>query len=106
MTALDTFIFFIFFIKIIFIILVIIGKITLHKNNEVLYRNVMVLKDKFENIFLLSVSLLCMYVFFPRRKIPLTITFEMQLLFFVYGILVLIDLIVNSTFVQSKKNKS
>jgi len=106
MTALDIFVYFIFFIKIVFLILIIVGKVTLHKKNEATYEKVMKWKDKFENIFLLCVSLLCIYIFFPRRKIPLVISKETQFLLFVYGIVVLIELISDSAFVQKRKENN
>jgi uncharacterized membrane protein YgdD (TMEM256/DUF423 family) len=103
MDIIDAFVYFIFLIKIVFIILVIIGRIVVHKKNEALYEKIMEWKDKFEHIFLFCVSILCLYVFFPRKKVVLN--FEMQFLFFVYGIVVLIELFINSSFNKTNIKK-
>lgn len=49
-------------------------------------------KERLEFIFIIGVSLLLMFFFFPGRKIQMEPTFEMRFLFFVYGIIILINL--------------
>lgn len=49
-------------------------------------------KKRLEFVFIIGVSLLLMIFFFPWRKIQIDPTFEMRLLFFFYGIIILINL--------------
>ena len=49
-------------------------------------------KERLEFVFIIGVSLLLMIFFFPGRKIEMEPTFEMRFLFFVYGIMILINL--------------
>jgi hypothetical protein len=48
-------------------------------------------KERLEFVFIIGVSLLLMIFFFPGRKIQMEPTFEMRFLFFVYGIIILIN---------------
>ena len=48
-------------------------------------------KERCEFVFIIGVSLLLMIFFFPGRKIQMEPTFEMRFLFFVYGIIILIN---------------
>jgi len=48
-------------------------------------------KERLEFVFIIGVSLLLMIFFFPGRKIEMEPTFEMRFLFFVYGIIILIN---------------
>ena len=48
-------------------------------------------KERCEFVFIIGVSLLLMIFFFPGRKIHMEPTFEMRFLFFVYGIIILIN---------------
>jgi len=87
---LQAFVYFIFVVKLVFIVLVVIEHVALRTE---LYQSILVWKNAFENVFLACVSFLCLYVFFPYRKTPMTLTAEMQFLFFVYGIIVLYELL-------------
>jgi len=86
------FVYFIFFIKIVFLVLVIAGHFAIRQSNHMLYQSLLLWRDAFENMFLVCVSFLCLYVFNPYRKTPMTpLTTEMQLLFFLYGCIVLYE---------------
>ena len=87
------FITFLFIVKILFFVLALVhiylkrtGKEDSQMNETVLFW-----KDRCEFVFIIGVSLLLMIFFFPGRKIEMEPTFEMRFLFFVYGIIILIN---------------
>ena len=47
-------------------------------------------KDRIEFVFVLLMSILLIYVFFPRRQIPLQIDYEMRILFYLFGIILIL----------------
>ena len=87
------FVTFLFIVKILFVILALVhiylkqsGKEDSSANETVLFW-----KERCEFVFIIGVSLLLMFFFFPWRKIQMEPTFEMKFLFFVYGIIILIN---------------
>ena len=87
------FVTFLFIVKILFAILAVVhiylkraGKEDSSANETVVFW-----KERCEFVFIIGVSLLLMFFFFPWRKIHMEPTFEMKFLFFVYGIIILIN---------------
>jgi len=92
MTKLDVYVMFIFITKIIFIMLAVThiylkakGKAQSELDTKILFW-----KERIEFIFILLMSILLMYTFFPRRQIPVPIDYEMKLLFFLFGFILII----------------
>jgi hypothetical protein len=94
------FVTFLFIVKILFAILAIIHIYLKRtgKGDEYVKLNHFVefWKERCEFIFIIGVSLLLLYFFFPgrgwRRDSEIKTTFEMRFLFFVYGIIILVNL--------------
>ena len=91
--ALFYFVTFLFIVKILFAILAVVhiylkrtGKDDTKTDEFVTFW-----KERLEFVFIIGVSLLLMIFFFPGRKIQMEPTFEMRFLFFVYGIIILIN---------------
>lgn len=92
MKKLDMYITFIFIVKIVFLILAVThvylkakGKDKTELDNEILFW-----KERIEFVFVLLMSILLMYTFFPRRQIPIPIDYEMKVLFFLFGLILII----------------
>ena len=92
MNKLDMYITIIFIIKIVFIILAVThvylkakGKAQSELDTKILFW-----KERIEFVFVLLMSILLMYTFFPRRQIPIPIDYEMKLLFFLFGFILII----------------
>jgi len=92
--ALFYFVTFLFIVKILFAILAIthIYLKRTGKDDTKMDEFVSFWKERLEFVFIIGVSLLLMILFFPGRKIQMEPTFEMRFLFFVYGIIILINL--------------
>ena len=91
--ALFYFVAFLFIVKILFAILAIVHiyfKRTGKKDTQI-SETILFWKERLEFIFIIGVSLLLMIFFFPGRKIQMEPTFEMRFLFFVYGIIILVN---------------
>jgi hypothetical protein len=54
------------------------------------YEKKMYLKERIELVFKLCMSILLIYVFFPQRKVPIPIDFEMRLLFYLFGFVLIL----------------
>ena len=91
--ALFYFVTFLFIVKILFAILAIthIYFKRTGKDDTKMDEFVSFWKERLEFVFIIGVSLLLMIFFFPGRKIQMEPTFEMRFLFFVYGIIILIN---------------
>ena len=92
MKKLDMYVTFIFIVKIAFLILAVThvylkakGKEKTELDNKILFW-----KERIEFIFVLLMSILLMYTFFPRRQILIPIDYEMKLLFFLFGLILII----------------
>lgn len=92
MKKLDMYVTFIFIVKIVFLILAVThvylkakGKAHSELDNKILFW-----KERIEFVFVLLMSILLMYTFFPRRQIPIPIDYEMKLLFFLFGLILII----------------
>jgi len=92
MTKLDVYIMGIFIIKIVFIILAVthVYLKAKGKDNSELDNKILFWKERIEFIFIVLMSILLMYTFFPRRQIPIPIDYEMKLLFFLFGLILII----------------
>ena len=87
-STMDAFLFFIIFIKIAFICLAITNRyLTKHKtnNNPKLNATVLYWKEHTEFIFIVCMSLLLIYHFFPNKKNNKPISKETGILFFLFG---------------------
>ena len=75
MKKLDLYITFIFIIKIVFLILAVTHVYLKAKGkaNTELDTKILFWKEKIEFVFVLLMSILLMYTFFPRRQIPIPI---------------------------------
>jgi len=91
--ALFYFVTFLFIVKILFAILAILHIYLKRtgKDDSKMDEFVTFWKERCEFVFIIGVSLLLMIFFFPGRKIQMEPTFEMRFLFFVYGIIILIN---------------
>jgi hypothetical protein len=82
-----------FLFKIIFAILAILhlflkfkGKGDSETDKKILYW-----KDRVEFVFIALMSLMMIYLFYPRSTKPIIIDFETKLLLFIFGIIILIE---------------
>jgi hypothetical protein len=92
MKKLDMYVTFIFIVKIVFLGLS-IAHVYLKakgKNKSELDDKIIFWKDRIEFVFVLLMSILLMYTFFPRRQIPIPIDYEMKVLFFLFGVILII----------------
>lgn len=92
MELFDKYVMLVFLFKILFAILAILhlyfvfkGKANSEKDIKVEYW-----KDRVEFVFVALMSLMLLYLFYPRSTKPIIIDFETKLLLFVYGIIILI----------------
>ena len=108
MQKIDYFITFLLIVKVLFVLCA-LARVYLEHNkgekNEELIGKVEYWKDRFEFVFIAGMSLLLLYFFFPRNNKPLVTTFETRFLFFVYGIIVFINLDWKLFFSESKTFK-
>uniref|UniRef100_A0A6C0H9K5 Uncharacterized protein n=1 Tax=viral metagenome TaxID=1070528 RepID=A0A6C0H9K5_9ZZZZ len=88
------FVTFLFIVKILFAILAVVHIYLKRtgKEDSQIDQFISFWKERLEFVFIIGVSLLLMIFFFPGRKIEMEPTFEMRFLFFVYGIIILINL--------------
>lgn len=79
-------------VKVIFIIssLFIIGYKIKGKNDDPLALKISYWKERFEFIFIFNMSLILIYVFYPRRSKPLFVEKETRLLLFLYGVITIV----------------
>jgi len=54
------------------------------------YEEKIYLKERIELLFKFCMSVLLIYVFFPQRKVPIPIDFEMRILFYLFGFILLL----------------
>jgi heme/copper-type cytochrome/quinol oxidase subunit 2 len=90
----DYFILFILIIKLIYIILALIHlylKIKGRENNS-LDLKIVSYKDQLEIVFVISMSILLLYLFYPKHINPPEIDTQSRLLLFLYGIIILFTL--------------
>ena len=99
MNILTNYIRFIVIIKFVFVyfaITALITKFQIKKNPsnkhqlEKQYNDKIYIKERLEIIFKFCMSVLLIYVFFPQRKVPIPIDFEMRLLFYLFGFILLL----------------
>ena len=104
MNSYDLFIAFIFLIKIIFVICAIWHAILVERNkaNTKLAKKLVYWKERCEFIFIVSMSILCIYLFFPLWTKTVPINHETRVLLFIFGIIILITSDWGLFFKQSK----
>jgi hypothetical protein len=92
MKKLDMYITFIFIVKIVFFILAVthIYLKVKGKDNTELDNKILFWKDRIEFIFILLMSMLLIYTFFPQRRIPIPIDYEMRILFYLFGFILIL----------------
>jgi len=93
-TSYNYFITFVFTIKVLFIILAIIHYYLVHKGKEntEFAKNVIYWKERCHFIFITSMSMLTIVLFRPFNSVkPIVVDGETRFLFFVFGIIALID---------------
>lgn len=111
MNILTNYVRFIILIKVLFLYFSITAFMIKHKlkknptNNQLEkeYEKKMYLKERIELVFKLCMSILLIYVFFPRRKVPIPIDFEMRVLLCAFGFVLILTapwktILANSTF--------
>lgn len=88
----DYFIIFIFFIKLIYLILLLYSFVLIIKNenNTKKYNDVIESKKIFEFIFIISMSILLIYVFHPFKNY-FRINNNIKILLFVYGLIIILN---------------
>lgn len=84
-----TSIYFIICLKIVFIILAISHKYFVYKNNVALSDKTYYWKERCEFVFVSSMAILIIYLFYPKRRIT-SIDYDTKLLLFMFGIVLLI----------------
>jgi len=92
MEGFDKYVTFVFFFKILFAILALLhlyftvkGKANSEKDKKVEYW-----KERVEFVFIVLMSFMLMYLFYPRSTKPIIIDYETKLLLFIFGIIILI----------------
>jgi uncharacterized BrkB/YihY/UPF0761 family membrane protein len=92
MNGFDKYVTLVFLFKIIFAILAIshlylktIGKAGSKKDKKIVYW-----EERVEFVFIFLMSLMLMYLFYPRSTKPIIIDYETKLLLFVFGIITII----------------
>lgn len=92
MERFDKYVIFVFFFKILFVILAVlhIYFIVKGKTNSKTDKKIVFWKERVEFIFIFLMSIMLMYMFYPRSTKPIIIDFETKLLLFVFGIITLI----------------
>jgi uncharacterized BrkB/YihY/UPF0761 family membrane protein len=92
MEGFNKYVTFVFFFKILFVILAVLhlyytikGKADSEKDKKIVFW-----KERIEFVFIFLMSLMLMYLFYPRSTKPIIIDFETKLLLFVFGIIILI----------------
>ena len=92
MKKLNMYVTFIFIVKIVFLILAVAhmylkvkGKARTALDNKIQFW-----KERIEFVFVFLMSILLMYTFFPRRQILTPIDYEMKVLFFLFGLILII----------------
>ena len=93
MERFDKYVIFVFFFKILFVILAVlhIYFIVKVKTNYKTYKKIVFWKERVEFIFIFLMSIMLMYMFYPRSTKPIIIDFETKLLLFIFGIIILIE---------------
>jgi hypothetical protein len=92
MRKLDMYVTFIFIVKIVFFILAVahIYLTVKGKDNTELDNKIIFWKERIEFVFIVLMSILLMYTFFPRRQIPIPIDYEMRILFYLFGFILIL----------------
>lgn len=92
MKKMDMYVTFIFIVKLAFLILSVVhiylkvkGKGKSESDNKILFW-----KERVEFVFVFLMSILLIYTFFPRRQILIPIDYEMRVLFFLFGFILIL----------------
>ena len=93
MERFDKYVIFVFFFKILFAILAVlhIYFIVKGKTDSKTDKKIVFWKERVEFIFIFLMSIMLMYMFYPRSTKPIIIDFETKLLLFIFGIIILIE---------------
>ena len=98
MDLLNIYVILIFIVKLIFLyylLAVAVLKAKLKKNNSSEnmkeYEEKVNDKERVELLFKLLMSIFLVYVFYPRRKIPIVLTIEMRVLLFIFGFVLIVS---------------
>ena len=86
-------------IKLIFLYFVIVSSIdgirlkSDPKNNELqtIYNNNLYYKERFELLFKFLMSILLIYLFYPRRQIPIPLDYETRLMLCLFGFILILS---------------
>ena len=109
MKKLDIYITSIFIVKVVFLILTVthIYLKAKGKDKTELDTKILFWKERIEFVFIVLMSILLMYTFFPRRQIPIPIDYEMRVLFFLFGIVLILTakwgIFINESLVYSHR---
>ena len=92
MKKLDMYVTTIFIVKLVFFLLTAVHIYLKVKGNDKtkLDNKILFWKDRIEFVFVLLMSILLIYMFFPRRQIPIPIDYEMRVLFYLFGFVLIL----------------
>ena len=92
MKKLDMYITSIFIVKVVFLILTVTHIYLKAKGEDKTELDTQILfwKNRLEFVFVVLMSLLLIYTFFPRRQIPIPIDYEMRVLFCLFGVVLIL----------------
>ena len=98
MDLLNIYVIIIFIVKLIFLYFLLaeaVSKAKLKKDNSSQnmkeYKKNAYFKERIELLFKFLMSIFLIYVFYPRRKIPIVLTMEMRVLLFIFGIVLIVS---------------
>jgi hypothetical protein len=96
--AYDSFVLFIVYAKVIFVLIYLLNYFLLFVNKEFGISNTLLmwvsqLEDNMEFVFMLSIAILLMILFRPWKKGPVVVDLKEKLIFFIYGILLVVGYI-------------
>jgi len=92
MNKYDIYITFIIIIKVLFLILTIVHAFLKAKNkeNSILNKKIVYWKERLEFVFILSMSLLLIFIFNPRKDRSKYLDYETKILFYLFGFILII----------------
>ena len=96
--AYDSFVLFIVLAKVLFVVIFLLNHLLLLINKKMGISNTLLmwvsqLEDKMEFVFMFSIAILLMVLFRPWRKGSVVVDFKEKIIFFIYGVLLVVGYI-------------